>query len=43
MLPAATAPRKPRAGRWTEFVKMGFGAAMILVSLWFFRTAWMLL
>lgn len=32
----------PRAGRWMERVKVGFGLAMILLSLYFFFMAWKL-
>ena len=30
----------PRAGRWTERVKTGFGVAMVALSAWFLYTAW---
>lgn len=32
----------PRAGRWTQVVKLGFGLAMILLAAWFFLKAWWL-
>ncbi|MGI0149107.1 MAG: cytochrome c biogenesis protein CcdA [Thermoplasmata archaeon] len=32
----------PRAGRWTELIKVGFGLVMILLACFFFYRAWML-
>jgi thiol:disulfide interchange protein DsbD len=37
---AGMAARAPRSGRWTEYVKKGFGIAMILIALFFAYKAW---
>lgn len=37
---AGLAARAPRSGKWTEYVKKGFGIAMILIALFFAYRAW---
>ena len=37
---AGLAARAPRSGKWTEYVKKGFGVAMILIALFFAYKAW---
>jgi thiol:disulfide interchange protein DsbD len=39
---AGLAARAPRSGKWTEYVKKGFGVAMILIALFFAYKAWTL-
>jgi thiol:disulfide interchange protein DsbD len=40
---AGMAARIPRSGRWTEYVKKGFGVAMIVIAVFFGYKAWQLL